>query len=212
MATLTELAVKKRYTLREYLDFEGQADERHEFHNGEIMAMSGGSYRHARIAGNLFLAIGSRLKGKPCHPLNSDMRVRIPKKLRYLYPDISILCGPPEFDAEDVRGHTILNPKIVIEILSDSSEQYDRTEKFELYGQNPFVREYVLISQNAPGVETFRRQPGGAWLFQPRHGLKERLELHAVKLSIPLREIYDGVAFRKSAAKPGQARRAKKQT
>ncbi len=186
---------KRLYTLTEYLDLEVEADERHEFHDGEILAMSGGSYRHAKIAMNASIAIGNRLKGKPCQPLGSDMRVRIPKRLNYVYPDISIICGPPEFDVDDPRKRTIINPKVIIEVLSDSTERYDRHGKFELYRRNPPIEEYVLISQARPSVEAFLRQPEGAWLLHPYSGMEAQAILRSVDLTIPLSEIFEGITF-----------------
>jgi Uma2 family endonuclease len=99
-----------RHTISEYLQLEEKSELRHEFHDGEVLAMSGGTYRLSRINMNFGAALNARLKGKPCHPLDSNMRVRIPRLLRYLYPDISVVCGPPEFDADDPKQTTIINP------------------------------------------------------------------------------------------------------
>src|SRR4051812_38328840 len=158
-------AVKRRYSIAEYLEFEEKAEIRHEFHDGEILAMSGGTYRHSRINTNSMIALGNLLKGNPCHPLDSNMRVRIPSLMSYVYPDISVVCEEPQFDADDPKMTTIINPRVVIEVLSESTEAYDRGTKFDLYRQLPSLEEYVLISQQTPLVETYQRQPKGAWLL-----------------------------------------------
>src|ERR1700733_8214968 len=119
-------AEKRGHTIAQYLQLEEKALERHEFHDGEILAMSGGTYRHSRINAQLMFALGSRLQGKSCHPLDSNMRVRIPGQQKYVYPDISVVCGAPEFDADDPKQTTIVNPRLIVEILSDSMDSYDR--------------------------------------------------------------------------------------
>jgi Uma2 family endonuclease len=184
---------KTRYTIQEYLRFEEKATERHEFHDGEILAMSGGTYAHSRINMNVGGLLHARLKGHPCHPLDSNMRVRIPNRLRYLYPDTSILCDRPAFDPDDPKQTTITNPRLVVEVLSDSTESYDRGAKFELYRQIPSLHEYVLISQREPLVETFLRQPDGAWLFHACKGIEATVMLRSLEIKLPLTEIYAGV-------------------
>jgi Uma2 family endonuclease len=186
---------KHRYTIAEYLHLEEKATERHEFHEGEILAMSGGTYRHSRINMDFGIALGIRLKGHPCHPLDSNMRVRIPGRLRYLYPDISVVCGQPEFDSDDPKQTTIINPRVVVEVLSESTESYDRGAKFDLYRQIPSLQQYILVSQNQPMIETFLRQSDGAWLFNPWAGLETTLQLRALEIAIPLKEIYAGIEF-----------------
>jgi Uma2 family endonuclease len=147
-------AEKRRYTIAEYLEMEEKAVDRHEFHDGEILAMSGGTYAHSRISTNLTIMIGNLLDGHPCHPLGSDMRVRIPGQRDYIYPDISVICGEPQFDPDDPKKTTVINPRVVIEVLPESTESYDRGAKFELYRQIPSLDEYVLVSQLQPQVET----------------------------------------------------------
>jgi Uma2 family endonuclease len=186
---------KRRYTIAEYLAMEEKATDRHEFHDGEILAMSGGTYRHSRTNTNLLVALGTRLRGTPCEPLDSNMRVRITGRRSYLYPDISIVCGGPQFDIDDPKQTTITNPRIVVEVLSDSTELYDRGAKFSLYREIPSLQQYVLVSQHEPLVETYLRQAEGAWLLNPIKGIASSLLLPSVNLGIPLTEIYVGVEF-----------------
>jgi Uma2 family endonuclease len=186
---------KVRYTIAEYLAMEEKARDRHEYHDGEILAMSGGTYRHSRANTNLIGALVQRLKGTPCEPLDSNMRVRITGRRSYLYPDISVVCGGPQFDVDDPKQTTITNPRIVVEVLSESTELYDRGAKFSLYREIPTLQQYVLVSQRVPLVETYLRQPEGAWLLSPIKGLESALVLHALAITIPMAEIYAGVAF-----------------
>ena len=188
-------AEKHRYTIAEYLALEEKAQERHEFHDGEILMMSGGTYRHSAICSNLNRFLGNRLDGKPSRPLDSNMRVRIAAQSKYLYPDTSVLCGPPAFDPDDPKETTILNPRIVFEVLSDSTESYDRGAKFQMYRQIPSLEEYVLVSQSGPLVETFLRQPAGGWLLQTWKDLQSAASLQSVQIDLPLSEIYFGVDF-----------------
>jgi len=191
---------KRRYTIAEYLAMEEKATDRHEFHDGEILAMSGGTYSHSCIVSNLNRFLGNRLEGKPCRPLDSNMRVRITGMSKYLYPDTSIVCGGPEFDVDDPKKTTIINPQVVIEVLSDSTELYDRGGKFSLYREIPSLEEYVLISQQEPLVETFLRQTEGAWLPSPSTGMQSSLVLRSLKIGIPMAEVYAGVKFDAGAA------------
>jgi Uma2 family endonuclease len=164
------------------------------------VAMSGGTYRHAKIASNTLIALGNRLKGHPCEPLGSDMRIRIPNRVRYFYPDISILCEPPQFDLDDPNKTTILNPKVLIEVLSESSEVYDHGGKFAWYRKNPHVQEYVIISQAEPMIETYLRQSDASWLFNEHKGVSSDVLLQSLELSLALNEIYEGVTFDEAAA------------
>jgi Uma2 family endonuclease len=186
---------KHLYTIPEYLRLEEKAMDRHEFHDGEILAMSGGTYAHSCIVSNLNRFLGNRLEGKQCRPLDSNMRVRIPRLAKYFYPDTSVVCGRPEFDFDDPNKTTIVNPRVVIEVLSDSTESYDRGEKFDLYREVESLQEYVLVSQRQPLVETFLRQADGAWLFNPWKGMESSVHLRSLQISIPLTEVYAGIEF-----------------
>jgi len=188
-------AEKRLYSIAEYLKLEEKAKDKHEFHDGEILAMAGGSYEQSRIKTNLIVALGNRLRRGPCAPLDSDMRIRIHRRVDYVYPDASILCGPPEFDPDDRKRTTIVNPRVIFEVLSDSTEAHDRGEKFSLYREIPTMQEYVLISQRRPRVEVFYRQDDGSWLLTHFSELTAVARLRSVEIDLPLAELYTGVDF-----------------
>lgn len=185
----------KRYTPQEYLRLEDAALDKHEYHAGEILAMSGGTYRQSRAAANVTGELYSRLKGSPCYMLESNMRVRIADDDRYVYPDAMIVCGEAKFDPLDENQTTILNPKVVIEVLSASTEAYDRGAKFTAYRTLDSMQEYVLVSQHRALVETFFRQDDGNWLFSAWQGRDATATLRSVKVDLPLSDIYAGVNF-----------------
>jgi Uma2 family endonuclease len=177
----------------EYLVFERAAHERHEYRDGEILAMAGGTYKHGLILANVIRELGNALKGKPCRALESNLRVRIPRTPLYTYPDASVVCGEPKYDPSDEALETITNPRVLLEVLSPSTEGYDRGAKFTRYRQIETLEEYVLISQDVPRVEVFLRHADGTWLFTAFSGLETRAKLAALGIELPLAEIYAGV-------------------
>lgn len=183
-----------KITAAEYLAFERKSEERHEFVRGAIRLMSGATREHNLIAVNLARLIGSQLVGKPCEAYLTEMRVKVEADGRYTYPDVSVVCGGPEF--EDGVFDTLLNPNAIIEILSKSTADYDRGDKFSAYRLLPSLREYVLVSQDAPFVEHFVRLDEGAWRFNPIEGLDGEVRLVAAEVRLPLREVYDKVTFK----------------
>ena len=182
-----------RLTLAEYLGREETAEVKHEFHDGEVLAMSGGTYGHARVATNLTAALHQRLSGTPCEVLNSVMRVATRVTRRFVYPDASIVCGGPVFHPEDPKRTTIVNPTVLFEVLSDSTEAYDRGEKFAHYQQIESLREYVLIAQDRPQVEGFLREPDGSWNLCAWRGLAAVARVRSVGVELPLAEVYAGL-------------------
>ncbi len=186
---------KRRYTVSEYLRYEQESLEKHEYRNGEIIAMAGGTYNHSLIAMNVGGELRSALKGKPCRALDSNMRVRIPRTPLFTYPDISVVCGEAKMDSSDPTLQTLTNPRVIVEILSPSTEAYDRGEKFARYRQIESLEEYVLVSQESAHVETFFRQAEGTWLFSAFDGAEARVRLRSLGLEIPVSEIYAGVEF-----------------
>lgn len=186
---------KQRYTVSEYLAFERTAEVRHEYRNGEILAMAGGSYNHSLILANLIRELGNALKGKPCRALESNLRVKIPRTPLYTYPDATVICGDPQFDASDAGMETITNPRALFEVLSPTSEAYDRGEKFTRYRQMESLQEYVLVSQDSPHVQVFVKQEGATWLFTAFSGLDAKARIGGLEIDIPLREIYAGIQF-----------------
>lgn len=181
-------------TESEYLAIERAADFRSEFFEGEMFAMAGGTRRHSMIAVNLGRELSLALKGGPCVVLDSNMRVRVDETGLYTYPDLSVACdGGGRFadDKEDV----LLNPTLLCEVLSDSTEAYDRGKKFEHYRQIPSLREYLLVSQAEPRIEQFLREQGGAWTWREAVGLGAVLELPSLGVSLALAEVFARAEF-----------------
>ena len=184
----------RRSTPSEYLAIERAADHRSEFFRGEMFAMAGASYAHNLIVSNLVRELGNRTKGGPCQTLSSDMRLLVEETGLYTYPDALVICDPPEF--VDDRRDTLVNPTIVLEVLSKSTEVYDRGKKSSHYRQLASLREYMLVSQDEARIEHYARQPDGHWLLTDAVGLDSSLSLPTLSCEIPLAEIYARVEFR----------------
>ncbi len=184
---------KPRLTVAQYLERERRAEFKSEFFDGEMFAMAGASHHHNAVNENLSIDIGSQLRGGPCRTYSRDLRVKIDRTGLYCYPDLVIVRGPPEFAPED--PDTLVNPRVVVEVLSDSTERYDRTTKFRHYQQLPSVMEYVLVSQDEPMCERFARQPDGAWTFEAFVGLEAALVLTSVPVRLPLAAIFADITF-----------------
>lgn len=192
-------AEKQRLTVDEYLRMEQASTTRHEYHDGQIFDMSGGSFEHSLITSNTNRALGNALVGKPCKVLDSNLKIGIPSSGRFVYPDAHVLCGPPQFDARDPSRQTVTNPRLVVEVLSPSTESYDRGGKFNRYRELKSFEEYLLIAQDEPAVETFFRQPDGTWLFTPVNGIDSVATLRSLGIDLRLADVYAGVEF---AAEP----------
>ena len=186
---------KERYSVQEYFRREEKSLDRHEFHEGEILAMSGGTYHHSLVAANAIRELGNRLRGSRCRALESNMRVCAVPGGRYVYPDLTVVCGDPQFDPLDSGPRTLTNPKVVIEILSESTEAYDRGEEFARYREIPSLEEFVLVSQWAPQIEVFTRREDGTWLFSAWSGMEAVAQLKSLRIGLPLSEIYLDVVF-----------------
>lgn len=195
MTAMSRAPSTQRFRPQEYLRLEETADVKHEFHAGEILAMSGGTYNHSRITMNLSGEMYMCLKGSPCAPLESNIRVRLLRSDRYVYPDITVVCGAPEFDPLDTRRTTIVNPKVIVEVLSESTEGYDRGVKFSAYRDLHSLEEYVLVSQSQPMIEAFRRRPDGAWVISSWRGLDAIATIDSLGIQIALADVYAGVTF-----------------
>lgn len=181
---------KKKITIEEYLQFENDSVEKHEFYNGEVFSMAGASPRHNKIFSNLFGKLAHRLTGKPCQPYGSDMRIHIPENTLFTYPDISIICGdivPSEKDKS-----TVIQPVVLIEILSPSTKDYDRGGKFKFYRDIPTLKEYILIDSESINMESFRINTALHWELEETRDLSEILRIPSVDIAIPLTEIYAG--------------------
>ena len=169
------------------------AEYRSEYFNGEMFAMAGASWEHTLAKDNLAREAGNQLKDGPCKVVTSDLRVKIPRTGLYTYPDIAIVCEKPQF--EDDVFDTLLNPKAVVEILSDSTEKYDRGKKFGHYRQLPSLQEYVLVAQDRPLVERYVRQPDNTWVLTEFNDLTQTFAFGTLPVRIALAEIYRGVEF-----------------
>lgn len=180
-----------KYTPQEYLALERASQQKNEYFNGEIFAMGGASERHNLIAGNVFASLHTQVKGKPCKVYSSDMRVKISVTGLYTYPDVIALCGEASF--EDEQQDTLLNPNIIIEVLSKSTEGYDRGEKFAHYRKIESVKEYVLISQDKSRVEDYARQSDNQWLMSEVSRLQESLHLPSINCTLLISDVYDKV-------------------
>ena len=181
---------KTKFTEEEYLEFERPSVEKHEFYKGEIFAMADASPRHNIIFSNLFIGIGIQLKGKPCKPYGSDLRIYIPENTLFTYPDISIICG--EIITSKIDADTAILPTVLIEILSPSTKDYDRGGKFKLYRDIPTLKEYVLIESESISIESFRVNAHGNWELQEYKSLEGILTIQTVGLSLSIKEIYEG--------------------
>jgi Uma2 family endonuclease len=189
---------KKQWTAEEYLAFERASDEKHEFIDGNVYLMTGASREHNLIVFNLATVLGNQLRGRACEAYVNDMRVKM-KGQDYAYPDLAIVCDPPEF--EDAHVDTLLNPTLLIEALSPSTEQYDRGKKFESYRALNSLQEYVLVAQDRPHIERYIRQDQGTWLFSEVNGLDASLELPSIACTLVLADIYEKVVFDENSDK-----------
>lgn len=189
----------RRYTVAEYLALENAAETKSEYYDGEILAMAGASRLHNRAKENVAGEIYARLKGTPCESYTSDQRLRVlpgPSHRGsglYTYPDVMIVCGIIEFDPVD--PNTITNPVVIVEVLSPSTENYDRGLKLLRYQGLPSVREIVLVSQDMPLVQVYTRQADDRWLVTNVQDMAGEFSLTAVSMNIPLADVYRGVEF-----------------
>ena len=185
--------LKSRLTAHQYLTLERRAEFKSEFYKGEMFAMAGASFKHNDIKDALIAALRAIFKDGRCRTLSSDQRVLVDRTGLYTYPDIVILCGPGEFDPND--ADTLVNPAAIIEILSPSTEKYDRGLKFRNYQQIPSLTEYVLVAQDEPVIDRYIRQADGSWALISFVGLADTLAFTSVPASVPLAEVYSGVDF-----------------
>ncbi len=179
------------YTIEQYAELEEGAPYKSEFIAGRIYAMSGGTPSHSLIAGNIILELGNKLKGGPCKVYTSDLRVGIMPIDVEAYPDVTIVCGEPRINPFD--KNSIINPSVVFEVLSPSTERYDRGEKWEHYQRLDFLQEYLLVSQHKPKIEHYVRQGDSTWVFKSTEGLDAAVTILGASLS--LAEVYDKITF-----------------
>lgn len=181
----------QQISIREYLKMENAALEKHEYYKGEVFAMSGAKMPHITISINLSGTLYNKLKGKKCRPFGSDMRVHIPPNTLFTYPDISIVCG--EVKTLNNDEYNVLNPTVIIEVLSKSTKNYDRGEKFKLYRDINTLKEYILVDSESMHIEVFRLNENNHWELEEYNSTDSFLEIKAINENILIAEIYEGV-------------------
>lgn len=189
-------------TEAEYLAFERQSEIKHQFIDGEIYAMSGASEDHNLVVGNILASVRPQIRGKKCKIYPSDMKVRTPATGSYTYPDVTVVCGESQFD--DKQKDVLLNPTVIIEVLSPSTEGFDRGLKFQRYREIDSLQEYILIAQDSPHIERFLRQGNGQWLLSEADGLDASLELTSIGCTLKLEEVYEQVSFEAAEEESGE--------
>lgn len=189
MSVLAKISNRK-YTVEEYLALEEKSVEKNEYHNGEVWAMAGGTGNHSKITANTIMGIGNALreKGKDCSVYDSNLKVYSEVYHSFLYPDVLVICG--EEENYQNRSDIIQNPLLIIEVLSKSTANYDRSEKFMKYRAIPSFKEYILIDQNKAIVEGFYRETADYWRIQRIEGMEESIHLYSIDCTISLKNIY----------------------
>lgn len=189
-------------TVDEYLALERSSEERHEYLDGYVYLMGGEGLAHGDICMNLAGEVSTQLRGKPCRALSKDSKVRSGpepklknrKKGLYSFPDLLVVCGEPVW--HDEHKDVLLNPQVIIEVLSKSTAEFDRGEKFQRYQTwNPTLTDYVLVSQDQPLIEHFKRQSGGEWLYMRVNEMSGELHIESIGCTLKLSEVYDRVTF-----------------
>ncbi len=184
---------KTKLTPEEYLEKERKAEYKSEYFDGEIFAMAGAKRNHNKVTTNVGGLIWQHLKGKDCESYSNDMRVFVPKTGLYTYPDVVVICGEPKF--QDNVFDTLLNPTLLIEVLSDTTENYDRGKKFQHYRSIESLQEYVSVSQDEARIEKYVKQGDGFWVLSEAVGLDAKIKLDAIDCELALSEVFDKVIF-----------------
>jgi len=182
---------KEKISIEAYLEMENASIEKHEYYKGEVFAMSGAKVSHNTISGNLFVTLSNKLKGKKCKPYNSDQRIHIQSNTLFTYPDISIICG--EILTLNNDQYNVLNPSAIIEVLSKSTKNYDRGEKFKLYREIPALQEYILADSESIHIEVFRLNKNKHWELEEYNSLEDIIHIKVIDEKILISEIYEGV-------------------
>ena len=186
--------IQKRFTIEEYLDLESKSLEKHEFHNGKITKMAGASFNHNKIVGNIITALNIALDERnECSVLPSDIKIHIPRIRRFVYPDAVVICEEPEF--YEGRKDTILNPLLIVEVLSDETDDYNKEGKFLKYSMIPSFKEYVLVSQDEPFVTSFYKKEAETWVKNTAEDISQSTHLQSLSIIIALEKMYKGIIF-----------------
>ncbi len=184
----------RRYTLEEYLELDRTSEERLEFRDGEVFCMSGGSEWHYEIESNIHSFLKTTLRPRGCRVFTGNVRIKVPSAPPYRYADVSALCGEAKF--EEIGGvDALVNPQLIVEVLSPSTEAYDRGDKFTHYKSIPTLREYLLIAQDRPHVTRLYKQEDGLWIHTDVNDMEATLTLTSLGCELPLAEVYAGVGF-----------------
>jgi Uma2 family endonuclease len=184
---------KQKMTLEQYLAFERASETRHEYLNGEIYAMVGATEKHNTISVSLVLSLGPQVRKQGCRLYTNDMRLKVSATGLYTYPDITVVCGDRKFD--DKYKDTLLNPTLIIEVLSPSTENYDRGEKFRHYRALPSLQTYVLVYQDSPRIEQYVRRKVDMWEYKETIGLDAEAELESINCIMSLMQVYEDIEF-----------------
>ena len=184
---------RRRYTPAEYLAHERASDYKSEFYAGEVFALAGGSEQHNLISGNVYASFHAQLRRRQCTVYPSDMRVFIQHTGLYTYPDVSVVCGPAQF--QDAQRDTLLNPTVIVEVLSPSTENYDRGKKFQNYRTLDSLQEYIVIAQNTYHIEHYIRQPNNQWLLEEFDDKMTIVGITAIECTLTLQDVYEKVTF-----------------
>jgi Uma2 family endonuclease len=179
-----------RFTPEEYFAWEEQQLHRHEYIDGEVYAMSGGTQNHSDIAGNFLTLLKSHLRGGSCKTFNSDLRIKIFESNKYVYPNLSVTCN----DRDKSTPQYITHPCLIIEVLSPSTEAYDRGNKFKLYRKNPSLRDYVLVDSNKMAIDLYRKDEAGNWLIV-NYEAGDSIDLESVNLTFSIEQVYEDIEF-----------------
>jgi Uma2 family endonuclease len=183
--------VKRPFTAAEYIALEADSLTKHEFYRGEIFAMAGASFRHNQVSASILGILHASLRGSGCRPFGSDLRIRVHRRDLYTYADALVVCGQAELTNE--KPESVTNPRVIVEVLSKSTENYDRGQKWEFYQELDSLREYLLVSQEEAKITRYYREPGGPWMYELVSGLDQTLRLSSIECELALAEIYENV-------------------
>jgi Uma2 family endonuclease len=183
----------RRFTIADYLVIENDSTTKHEFYDGQITAMAGATVAHNIIAGNIFAHLHAQLRGNDCRPFNSDQRIKIERAGLYTYADVSVICGQLQAAKDDPLSAT--NPRVIVEVLSPSTEFLDKRQKLKLYLQLDSLREYVIVEQDSAYINKLVRNDNGTWTMSVIEGLQASVDLTSIGCQLKTIDIYDGVAF-----------------
>ncbi len=192
---MSNLAVEKKYSLKEYVEMEMASEERLEFYDGYIWSMAGASPGHETIVVNMSAALTNQLRGHPCRTFSSNLRLKVPEYPPYRYPDLSALCGEPIY--EEIEGlQMLVNPSLIVEVLSKSTAEFDRGDKFSYYKSIKSFTEYLLISQDRPNVIHYVKQDEKTWLQREYNDIAETFYLESLDCEISLKDVYLNIKFK----------------